>query len=250
MLRSVDVGCGAYGAGWIARWTLVDGFPRCVEAPLSIADTDPADLAVQVAVNRAVAGLLEKVEAVEAAQRLLAAGEPPEQWVAQPEGGLAESPAWIAWQAALAAVAAASPSTMTLARTRAGTLAEDEAGFILALPPVPPIDDPCTATADCDGLNWAVRPLSAAELPDWPLRRRAAMAKLPFAQLLSSVLGEAKAQALLSTFSATLSLAADVDFDDVFTAVLDGPSYADQLAAAGTVTAADVMALRLRWPLG
>lgn len=249
MLNSQDVGCGSYGAGWLARWTLVDGWPRCVEAPLSIADAAPADLAVQVAVNRAVAGLLEKVEAVEAAQRLTA-DAPPDQWVAGADGDLVEAPAWADWRAAQAVIAGADADTLLLARTRAGTLAADEPGFVLALPPVPVMEDPCDQTCDLVEGTWVERRLTATQAETWPLRRCPSVGKLAFAQLLTAVLGDAKTHEILSTYGMTLSLAADIAFDDIFTDVNGGPAYADQLLAAGDVSTADIRALRRAWPIG
>ncbi|MQP67516.1 hypothetical protein GE253_19500 [Niveispirillum sp. SYP-B3756] len=252
MLRSVDVGCGAYGGGWVARWTLVDGWPRCVEAPLSIADTDPAALGGQVAVNRAITGLLEQVERYEAAQRLLESSgdQPPPAWIdSGPDGAAVPSPARAAWQAAQEVVAAADPGLLHLARTRAGTLADDEAAFVLALPLMPTIADPCEIAADFVAGAWVLRPLTAAEAHLWPLQRRPALGKLAFARLLASVVGETHATSLLSPFSGTLSLAAEIGFADIFADTPSGPGYAQQLVLSGEVTLAAVEALKQSWPL-
>jgi hypothetical protein len=251
MLRSDDVGCGAYGSGWVRRWTLVGGWPRCVEAPLAVTAAAPAALAAQVAVNRALAALLARAEHYEAAARLAAActDQPPAATLPVPDGEPVPSPAWEAWQAAQALVAGADADLLWLVRTRAGALATGEAGYALDLPPLPPIGDPCRHTADWVAGAWVVRPLAPAEQQDWPLRRRPDLGKLAFAQLLITLLGDAKAQALLTAFGPTLSLAADIDFDDVFGGPQGGPAYADQLLADGSVTADDVARLRLAWPL-
>lgn len=267
MLRSDDVGCGAYGAagpGWIARWTLVDGWPRCLEAPLVIAGTDPAALGVQVALNRALTALLQQVERYEAALRLLdsTGHQPPPAWIASgpdgdpagassgaPSGTLVPSPAWAAWVAAQSLVAAADPALLHLARTRAGTLADDEPAFTLTLPPPPLLDDPCEMAADFVAGAWTVRPLTPAEAMTWPLRRRPALGKLAFAQLLATIVGEAQAPLLLAPFSSTLSLAAEISFTDIFQTTESAPGYAQQLVWSGTVTPAAAETLKRSWPL-
>ncbi|MDG5497426.1 hypothetical protein [Niveispirillum sp. BGYR6] len=255
MLRSNDVGCGAYGAagpGWIARWTLVDGWPRCLDAPLAIADTDPATLAAQVARNRALTALLEQVERYEAAQQLLnsTGDQPPPAWIASgPDGALVPSPAWAAWQAAQSLVATATPALLQLARTRAGILGDDEPAFTLALPPPPVLDDPCEMATDFVAGAWTVRPLTPAEATSWPLRRRPALGKLAFAQLLATVVGEIQAPLLLAPFSSMLSLAAEISFTDIFQTTPSAPGYAHQLVSSGTVTPAAAEALKRSWPL-
>lgn len=265
MLRSNDVGCGAYGArsgegaggpGWIARWTLVDGWPRCLEAPLAIADTDPADLAAQVVINRAITAMLKKVEAVEAAQRLLAAGEPPPTLAVMDAAGLVRdepNPEYLAWQAAQVMLDGLDDDTALLVQTRSGLpdLGADAvikvAPYQLTLPPVPALDDPTGQTADWDGGAWVLRPLTAAERAAWPLRPASDIAPAQLVGLLRAALGDGGTQAILARpdIASTLLVASRIAWSDVCGA--DG--WCEKLVAAGAVSPAVVEQFLKSWPL-
>ena len=142
--------------GMVRRWSLVDGQARCVEDALASADAG-ATAALQR--NTAIRVLIGAVEAYEAAQAIVARGEPdngapreipdpaavrpedaPEDWAAplvqNPAWALlprtieaiglggepvtVEDPRWQAYDDAQAIVAAASPTTLALARWRQG----------------------------------------------------------------------------------------------------------------------------------
>lgn len=254
MLRSVDVGCGAYGSGWIGRWTLVDGFPRCVEAPLSIADTDPALLAEQVAVNRAITSLLEKVEAVEAAKRVLAGDEPLQTLLVTDAAGVLHNepnPQWLAWLAAQAVMAGMDDDTALLAQTRSGLPDLDggtaTAPYQLALPPVLALNDPTGQTADWVAGAWVSRPLTAAEQATWPLRPAEDIAPAQLVSLLRATLGDEGTQAILARpdIASTLLVASRIAQADLF-----GPGgWCDRLLGEGVVTATAVTAFARTWPL-
>ncbi|MFV3131958.1 hypothetical protein [Niveispirillum sp. KHB5.9] len=263
-LPSQDIGTGAYASGrpHIAVWSLVDGHPRCVEAPLAIAGTPPAQLAAAIARNRALATLCAEAEAVEAAQRLTSQDEPP-AWLdrldEQGQPTQVANPDHAAWAEANTLVTATTGNDglQHLLRTRADALAQDPWGqpteppFTFDPPPVPAIPDPLAQTADWDGQAWQVRDLTEAELAAWPLRPAPSLDKPRFAALLRQVIGDALAVAVLTSpaINLVLTLAGRVDWADIFTGVEDGPGYAQQLVTAGTVTSGDVAALKAAWPL-
>jgi len=108
MIRAFEI-AGSYGDGeYLRRWSLVGGRARCIDDAYAVADTDPAVLDAQRAVNDEVRLRLGMVEDYEAALALAAAEEPPAEVDGQP------NPAWAAWDAAAAAVAAADPDTLAL----------------------------------------------------------------------------------------------------------------------------------------
>lgn len=173
MQRSVDIGTGLYGAGlYLAQWTMVAGHPRCIHAPLILADADPHAVARVIALNGAVAAICARAEAVEVAATLAVQHPPPATvWAACPDGEPVEvdNPAHAAWVAAgqIVADAAGDDDLQLLLRTRADALALDaggvaEAGWSLSLPPVPDLD-PLTQTAQWDGAAWTVRVLTMEE---------------------------------------------------------------------------------------
>lgn len=253
MQRSIDIGTGLYGGGlYVARWTMVDGHPRCVQAPLILADTDEGEIGARMAINRAIAALVAPAEQFEAAA-VLQAGVAPQQWVIQTdEDGLAalvENPAWLAWVAAGVTVAAAGPTLLHLIRTRADALDEDEAGFELTLPELP-LFDARTETADLLDGAWVVRALTEGELAAHPLRPAPFMAKMAFGKLIITTLGSSLGGSVLSMFGGVLTLADNVDWADVFEFIdgdLSRPGYAKQLLADEVVTPAQVAALRDGW---
>lgn len=149
--------------GMVRRWSLVDGQARCVEDALASADAGALPALQRNAAIRAMVGA---VEAYEAAQAIVARGEPdngqpqqipdpaaerpenaPDDWtpplIANPEWALlprtvttvdgdgqettAPEPRWRAFDAASAIVAAASPTTLALARWRQGEPSQDDA---------------------------------------------------------------------------------------------------------------------------
>lgn len=265
MQRSSDIGTGAYASGrpYISVWSLVKGHPRCVDAPLSVADADRAELAAAIARNRALTALCNRAEAVEAAASLAAQAEPTAELASVDADGqpiALPNPAHAAWVAATALLSetAADAPLQHLLRTRSDSLRMDEFGqpletaFSVDLPPVPPIPDPLRQTADWDGLAWQVRALTSDELANWPLRPAPSLDKMRFARLLREVVGDALAATVLSqpAINLTLTLAGRVDWTDVFVGTDgNGPSYAQQLIDAGAVTSANVASLKASWPL-
>ncbi len=195
MQRSADIGTGLYGGGlYLARWTIVDGYPRCPLSPLIMANTDAVTAAAAIAVNRAVATIAARAEAVEAAGLLSVREPPPEGMVAAgPNGAALEiaNPDYAQWVAAgaLVASAASDDDLQHLLRTRAGTLTEDEAPWALALPPVPDLN-PLTQTADWDGAAWAIRVLTEEEVAIWPLRAPTPTPEVSREQFLAFMAGQ------------------------------------------------------------
>lgn len=262
---SKDIGTGAYlsGRGFIAVWSMVDGHPRCIDAPLPLATASPAQLAAVIARNQALAALCARAEAAEAAQWLTAQPEPPAQLDIPDQTGTQmvqiPNPAHQAWMeaATLLADVATDAAMGHLLRTRSDSLERDEFGFPteepfeLALPPVPAIVNPLAQTADWNGEAWQVRDLTEAERPVWPLRPAPTLGKSAFAQVLRGAVGDALAVTVLTTpeINLTLTLAGQVDWTDIFASANGGPGYAQQLIDAGIVTSAHVAALREAWPL-
>lgn len=152
--------------GMVYRWSLVDGYPRCVEDAL---DPKAAGALPALQARAAIEVMTDAAEAYEAAQTIIARGEPdngaprqipdpaavrpedaPEDWAAplvqNPAWALlprtieaiglggedgqettAPEPRWQAFDAASAIVAAASPTTLALARWRAGEPSQTDA---------------------------------------------------------------------------------------------------------------------------
>ncbi len=176
--------------GFVRRWELIDGQARC---PLdAIPATDPGALAVMQR-NAAVRQMIAAVESYEAAQRIVAAGEPDngqprhipdpnaarqedaaDDWSAplvdNPEWALAPrtitttdgagepqtapEPRWQAYDAAAATLAGASATTLAHARWRAGEPVSGDDGHS-------PDDD----AAEAAGAAWeADRAATLAEL--------------------------------------------------------------------------------------
>lgn len=183
MQCSDDIGTGAYAGGrYLARWTLVGGHPRCILPPLALADSAAGAVADAIAINRAVAQMAARAEAVEAAA-VLAAQEPPPETMMAPGPGIDDpplvvpSPARAAWDAAVALLAGAASDgdLQHLLRTRADALLLDdwgqpaEAAWALTLPSLPALD-PMTQTADWDGAAWVVRELTEEQVMSWPIQ--------------------------------------------------------------------------------
>lgn len=248
MQRSGDIGTGLYGGGlYLGRWTMADGYPRCIQAPLILADADPHAVAATIAVNRAVAGLCAQAEAVEAAAMLAAMPAPPETMLtAGPDGEAVAvaNPAHAAWVSAgaLLADAAGQADLQHLLRTRAGTLTVDEAGaeeagWVLSLPPVPTLD-PLTQTADWDGADWIVRDLTGAEAASWPLRPPPVPATVTRTQLRLAL----SARNLLDMVDAAVTLSGDTELIERWGAAAmerSSPHLAMMAAAMG-LSAADI----------
>ncbi|MBP7340456.1 hypothetical protein [Niveispirillum sp.] len=177
-MRSEDIGTGVYGGGrYLSVWSMADGYPRCPSPALVLGTAPAAEVAATIAVNRAVAAIAARAEAVEAAARVAAHDPPPATLAAGPDGEPVEgdNPAYAAWVAAgqVLADASSDDDLQHLLRTRAGALRLDaqgvpEPGWTLSLPPVPPLD-PHTQTAVWDGAHWHVRALTEAERERHPI---------------------------------------------------------------------------------
>lgn len=165
--------------GMVRRWSLVDGQPRCVEDAVD-SNLPQAMLALQK--NFAIRAMVNLVEGYEAAQSLVARGEPdngqpkkipdpqamrpegaPDDWAAplidNPDWSLLprtfttldtegnpvvhDEPLWTAYDAAQAIIAAASPVTVSLARWRA---AEASRGH--------PEESVAEDEAEAEGSDW------------------------------------------------------------------------------------------------
>lgn len=248
MPRSIDIGIGLYGDGrYLSVWSMVDGYPRCQVPALVLGTDDPAAVAAAIAVNRAVADIAGRAEAVEAAA-LLSVREPPPETVlsAGPDGEAVEidNPDWLAWvdACALVADAAGDDDLQHLLRTRAGTLTVDaggvvEPGWTLSLPPVPDLD-PVAQTADWDGLAWTVRPLTDAERAIWPLRPPPVPATVTRVQLRLAL----SARNLLSIVDDAVILSGDMELVERWGAASmerDSPHLADMAAGLG-LTSGDI----------
>lgn len=96
------------GGTLLRRWTLVGGYPRCVEDAVRVAEIDEETVSAVLAANAAIREAVAAVETHEAAARLAAEPEPD------------ADPGRAAWLAAVDLVAAASPAVLTLAAQRAG----------------------------------------------------------------------------------------------------------------------------------
>ncbi len=248
MQRSIDIGTGLYGGGlYLGRWTMADGYPRCIQAPLILADADPHAVARAIANNRAVAAICARAEAVEAAARLAAQDPPPAMvWAADPDGEAVavDNPAFAAWVAAgqMLADAAGDDDLQHLLRTRADALALDaggvaEAGWSLSLPPVPDLD-PLAQTADWGGAAWTVRALTVAEAAVWPLRPPPVPATVTRVQLRLAL----AARGLLDLVDSAVTLSGDTELSERWGAAAmerSSPHLAMMAAAMG-LSAADI----------
>ena len=179
MQRSVEIGTGVYGSGrYLSIWSMVAGYPRCVEPALVLGSAEPHAVAAAIAANRAVAFTAARAEMVEAAGRLASMAPPPvTMMTAGPDGEPMEvgNDAYDAWVTAgqLLLDVAADHDLQHMLRTRADALILDghgvaEPAWRLTLPPVPSLD-PLTQTAGWDGATWTVRDLSPSEAASWPL---------------------------------------------------------------------------------
>ncbi|AUN31932.1 hypothetical protein [Niveispirillum cyanobacteriorum] len=242
MPRSVDIGTGLYGAGrYLSVWSMVAGYPRCQAPALVLGSADPAALAAAIAVNRAVAGIAARAEAVEAAGRLAVQDPPPETVMeANGDGEPVEvpNPAYVDWVAAgqLLSDTAADADLQHLLRTRADSLITDaggvvEPGWTLALPPVPDMD-PLTQTADWDGAAWTVRDLTVEEAAIWPLRPPPVPATVSRVQLRLAL----AARGLLDIVDSAVTLSGDMELVERWGAASmerTSPHLADMAADMG-----------------
>jgi hypothetical protein len=123
MVTAVDILPDRYRSGrYLRRWTLVDGFPRCVEDALDTATASAADISAAEAGNVAVHDAVAAVEAYEAALALTTGREAPPALpsVPMPGGGsyTPPNPALDAWEAAQAVLGSVTPETLALAALR------------------------------------------------------------------------------------------------------------------------------------
>lgn len=129
------------GGLWLRRWSLVEGWPRCVEDAVPADHPDAATIRADNArVREAVAAVLAYEAAQITVARVEAAGLPSETVMApSPAGGeMVEraNPAWVSYQAALATIAAADQTVLALALLRSiavGTVTSDVPGYDAAV---------------------------------------------------------------------------------------------------------------------
>jgi hypothetical protein len=112
-----------YRAGrYLRRWSLVEGYPRCVEDALDTTTASAGDISAAEAGNVAVHDVVAAVEAYEAALALTAGRTPPPALpsMPMPNGGsyTPPNPALDAWQAAQAVLGSVTPETLALAELR------------------------------------------------------------------------------------------------------------------------------------
>jgi hypothetical protein len=123
MVTALDILPDRYRSDrYLRRWTLVDGFPRCVEDALDTATASAADISAAEAGNVAVHDAVAAVEAYEAALALTTGRTPPPALasVPMPDGSTytPPNPALDAWQAAQAVLGSVTPETLALAALR------------------------------------------------------------------------------------------------------------------------------------
>jgi len=123
MVTALDIMPDRYRSGrYLRRWTLVAGFPRCVEGALDTTTASAGDISAAEAGNIAVHDAVAAVEAYEAALMLTAGRTPPPALpsVPMPGGGTytPPNPALDAWQAAQAVLGSVTPATVALAALR------------------------------------------------------------------------------------------------------------------------------------
>ncbi|TWB82591.1 hypothetical protein FBZ87_101299 [Nitrospirillum amazonense] len=174
MIRATDMIDAYKGDSLVYRWSLVDGRPRCADHPADVATASLADIAGQLAINRAIRALQAQVDAYDDAV-LLASRPEPDATVplfddAGAHVGDQPNPAHAAWAAAGALLANAPAELLHLIRTRDDALETDPATGLLAeapfelVPPPLPTFDPATETVDLVAGAWSdVRPLTAEE---------------------------------------------------------------------------------------
>lgn len=178
MIRATDMTDAYKGDTLVRRWCLVQGRPRCADDPVDVATGPLADIAGQLAINRAVRALQARVDAYDDAA-LLASRPEPDATVplfdnAGAMAGDQPNPAHAAWVAAGALVANAPAELLHLIRTRDDTLKRDpatglpsEAPFEL-VPPALVAFDPTTQTVDLVAGAWSeARPLTTPEAAAW-----------------------------------------------------------------------------------
>lgn len=233
--------------GWVRRWTLIDGRPRCIED--AIAPDSPGALA---ALQRAeaVRGMVAEVEAFEAARLAIAAGPPGEDQpreiqieIAEGQTQTAPNPVWGAYDAAVAAVAAVQPAIAALADWRAGEAVSDDTGHSEA-------DD----EAEAAGADWeaaraaalaefeirAARPLERDPRPAPHLSFLAFMGLFPPAEQMA-IVGSTDTRVRLFALMASGAAFVDMAHPDV----IAGVQY---LAALGLIDAARVPAILAAQP--
>jgi hypothetical protein len=137
MVTANDIMPDRYRSGrYLRRWTLVAGFPRCVEDALDTTTASAGDIADAEAGNLAVHDAVAAVEAYEAALMLTAGRTPPPALasVPMPDGSTytPPNPGLDAWQAAQAVLGSVTPETLSLADLRKPVAPEPMAK--LALP--------------------------------------------------------------------------------------------------------------------
>jgi len=116
--------------GFLRRWRILDGQPRCPHNAVDPARISDADRVAILAQNADVRAKMESVTAYEAAERIRA-GEPPERYeeVIEEEGDepvRRETDTYEAWKAAGKVIDDATIETVALADIRAGTDPERE----------------------------------------------------------------------------------------------------------------------------
>ncbi|MEA1651849.1 hypothetical protein UAJ10_22895 [Nitrospirillum sp. BR 11164] len=178
MIRATDMTDFYKGDSLVRRWCLVEGRPRCADHPVEVAIAPLADIAGQLAINRAVRAVQAQVDAYDDAVLLASRPEPDATVPLFDATGAAvgdqPNPAHAAWVAAGTLVANAPADLLHLIRTRDDALETDpvtglpsEAPFELAPPPLPTID-PATQTVDLVAGTWSdARPLTAEEAATW-----------------------------------------------------------------------------------
>ena len=123
MIRAIEMLPDLYRSGrYLRRWTLVGGFPRCVEDALDTSTASDAEIEAVRAANVAAHDAIAAVEAYEAALAITTGRAAPEALpgVRLPDGSVPTppNPALDAWTAAQAVLAAVTPETMALAELR------------------------------------------------------------------------------------------------------------------------------------
>jgi hypothetical protein len=123
MVTALDILPDRYRSGrYLRRWTLVEGFPRCVLDALDTTTATAEDIAEAEAGNVATHDAVAAVEPYEAALALTTGREAPPALasIQTPHGAFyaPPNPALDAWQAAQAVLGSVTPETMALADIR------------------------------------------------------------------------------------------------------------------------------------
>ncbi|MDZ5648939.1 hypothetical protein [Nitrospirillum sp. BR 11828] len=178
MIRATDMTDAFKGDSLVRRWCLAQGHPRCADHPVEVASAPLADIAAQLAINRAVRAVQAQVDAYDDAVLLASRPEPDATVPLFDATGAAvgdqPNPAHAAWVAAGTLVANTPADLLHLIRTRDDALERDpatglplEAPFEL-VPPALPTFDPATQTVDLVAGAWSdARPLTAEEAATW-----------------------------------------------------------------------------------